>query len=328
MLTILKCLDAHVQLAKVYCYDIGLGRWWSPPSWQPRWFAVRERPVNGLDDLADKLGKLASRRDLCVIRGKPLPGVSLDRCQRRYRKEPRAFAPEPRRWLMLDIDGLDDPPGSDMMSDPESCIEHAIAQLPDEFQDVSCYWQGSSSAGIKPGVHAHLWYYLSRPIGDSEARGWLWGAPVDRALFNPIQLHYTADPIFDLGARDPLPRRSGMRDGLEDVVPVPDELPERPPLADAVPVQFEGSIDLPSISDALSRSRAARALWNGERVMNDRSEAHWAFGCALARAGLRDPDSLHAALVAFDEHRGIDLSKIQRRDYAEMTVAKILAVVS
>ena len=38
---------------------------------------------------------------------------------------------------------------------------------------------------------------------------------IDPALFSPVQPHYTAAPIFD-GIIDPLPKRSGIRQGCED----------------------------------------------------------------------------------------------------------------
>jgi hypothetical protein len=80
---------------------------------------------------------------------------------------------------------------------------------------------------------------LSRPASDEELRQWLGervpqdGAPpqewprrwpIDPALFNPIQLHFTAAPIFE-GLPDPVPRRCGWRYGVEDTVVIPDQAP-------------------------------------------------------------------------------------------------------
>jgi hypothetical protein len=65
--------------------------------------------------------------------------------------------------------------------------------------------------GIKQGkVRLHLWYWLSRPCSDAEMKGWLQESPVDLALFNPVQMHFTANPVFLDGATDPFPDRSGM----------------------------------------------------------------------------------------------------------------------
>src|SRR5262249_15519724 len=48
---------------------------------------------------------------------------------------------------------------------------------------------------------------------------------IDPVLYSPVQAHYTAAPLFD-GMGDPLPLRSGTREGLEDsvalIIPPPD----------------------------------------------------------------------------------------------------------
>ena len=46
--------------------------------------------------------------------------------------------------------------------------------------------QLSSSAGIKPGLRVHLWYWLDRPVSDAEAKRWLKGAPVDLSIYQPV----------------------------------------------------------------------------------------------------------------------------------------------
>ena len=81
--------------------------------------------------------------------------------------------------------------------------------------------------GIKQGkVRLHLWYWLSRPCSDAEMKGWLQESPVDLALFNPVQMHYTANPVFLDGATDPFPDRSGMYEpsGIMEVA-VPELIP-------------------------------------------------------------------------------------------------------
>ena len=63
--------------------------------------------------------------------------------------------------------------------------------------------------GIKKDkIRLHLWYWLNRPCSDAEMKGWLQDSPVDLALFNPVQPHFTANPIFLEGAIDPFPDRS------------------------------------------------------------------------------------------------------------------------
>ena len=111
--------------------------------------------------------------------------------------------------------------------------------MPEEFRDASCWWQWSSSQGVPArlgeappdALRLHLWFWLDRAVPDEDLRRWAntrkaEGLPVDAALFNPVQPHYTARPLFD-GLSDPLPRRSGFREGLVDEVAL--VLPEPAP---------------------------------------------------------------------------------------------------
>ena len=50
--------------------------------------------------------------------------------------------------------------------------------------------------GIKDGVNVHLWFWLERPCSDNELKTWLSGYPADDHMFNPIQIHLTANPQF------------------------------------------------------------------------------------------------------------------------------------
>ena len=60
-------------------------------------------------------------------------------------------------------------------------------------------------------------------------KAWLSGYPVDLRLFNPTQIHLTANPQFREGATDPYPNRSGMFEAGPQIttVPVPDDLESR-----------------------------------------------------------------------------------------------------
>ena len=57
-------------------------------------------------------------------------------------------------------------------------------------------------------------------------KDWLQDSPADLKLFNPVQMHYTANPVFLDGATDPFPDRSGMYEpsGIVEVA-VPELIP-------------------------------------------------------------------------------------------------------
>ena len=108
---------------------------------------------------------------------------------------------------MIDIDSL---AWDGDLSDQQAMVSYAIQQLPAEFQAADCWYHFSSSMGIKAGINVHLWFWLDRSCSDDEMKAWLSGCPVDLRLFNPIQIHLTANPQFSDGAVDPYPNRSGL----------------------------------------------------------------------------------------------------------------------
>lgn len=296
------------------------------------WFSVHERDVADFGELVGLLERVTRAPRCAVVRGRPLPGIDPRRCRRLCDRakhgEGVTFESAARRWLAVDVDSLPEPPGCTFAAEPEDGVEHALGTLPEPFHDASCWWQATGGAGIKPGIRCRLWFWLSRPVDDAEAKGWLARSPVDRSLYGPVSLHYVAAPILDGGARDSVARRQGVRVGLDDTVDVPAELPRVEPLA-AASVELDGEelgeSDLAALSGAIMRSRAARAIWAGERAFPDRSSGHFALAAALARGGCTDPDTIHRVLVAYDHRRGHDEGKILRPDYAKRTIGAALA---
>ena len=135
------------------------------------------------------------------------------------------FIERPRYWLVIDIDDIELPDWADPANDPERIATFLIGQLPECFHGVTCHWQMSSSAGVKPATEAraHLWFWLDRALGQDELK--LWKADfcvkIDTAVFNTVQPLYVARPIFVDGP-DPLPLRSGLLVGDSDAVAVPE----------------------------------------------------------------------------------------------------------
>ena len=141
---------------------------------------------------------------------------------------------------MIDIDSLE---WNGDIQEHEAMLTYAIEQLPIEFQSVDCWYHFSSSMGIKSGIRVHLWFWLERPCSDDEMKAWLSGCPVDLRLFNPIQIHLTANPRFIDGAVDPYPNRSGLFEAGSGVstAPVPSDLATRTAVTQAVSKQRSSS---------------------------------------------------------------------------------------
>jgi hypothetical protein len=192
------------------------------------WFSHEEYKVSSIQDLSYLLVALEASQVSFIIRG----GLTLDAPSKdpvRRMKHPDEdgnvwFNECPRRWLMIDIDDIELPDWADPVSDPECIASFLVDQLPECFHGVTCHWQMSSSAGVKPTAEAraHLWFWLDRALGEVELKRWTagFGIKTDPAVYRTVQPLYVARPTF-LGGPDPLPRRSGLMTKDFDVVAVP-----------------------------------------------------------------------------------------------------------
>ncbi len=183
--------------------------------------------------LAEWLESLLGEPCAFVIRGEPIPGRDLSEIYRRCKPkdgEPPGFREVPRQWLMIDADqALTREDVADLdFSKPEHCeegVKRILAQFPAELRQASCFWQLSSSAGFKPGLRAHLWFWLDRPMGERELTRWAENVNdaagrrlVDPSVFRTVQPNYTANPILDVGVTDPVGKRWGIIDGTDVLV--------------------------------------------------------------------------------------------------------------
>lgn len=190
-------------------------------------FRLERRPVENIHDVAAVLREIEGDSRRMVVRGDVLDEAAAKLVrfedeaehgpawkQGFWRRKGPVFEDAPRHWLMLDLDakGYD----CDLLRDPEAAIlGYVAAKLPACFHDVSFYWHLSSGAGIKPGMRAHLWFWLAEAKGSETLREWAKSVPgIDPAVYKAVQPHYTANPIFH-GVRNPVTLRSGLYEGLD-----------------------------------------------------------------------------------------------------------------
>jgi hypothetical protein len=205
------------------------------------WFAAEIRNVRCIDDLYQLLTEIEPDRHVSVIRGAPKDTVSFARLRRRGVN----FRDVARHWVMLDVDGHGAFDG--VLDDPERVARELLEELTEaapELRDVTAVVQFSASAGIreiaeaeaaiglekpgrwagriKPGLSAHVWFWLRKPLGQKALKRWQKrveknGFSLDYHPLQTVQHHFTAVPIFDRPLRDPLAgRRTFLIRGLED----------------------------------------------------------------------------------------------------------------
>ncbi len=229
-------------LAVLYATKRLTKRWRSDGSIEPyddaKMFTLAEHRVSSIHELSALLTRLEPNPRACVIRGLH-DEATRDRepdlpTGKVYRRK-SLFRDQALHSLMIEIDDFE-PLFADPVTDPAAAIEEYLkSHLPVSFQCASFHWQLSNSAGHSKHHHklkAHLWFWLATPRTSAALRAWARGIGLqaDHAVFDEIQVHYTAAPEFDTGVADPVPVRSGFVHGLigDEVELDIGDLPPRP----------------------------------------------------------------------------------------------------
>lgn len=181
--------------------------------------------------------ELALRAEYCITYGAIAPHVEKNTPVRRLQKprpnEPASFYEVPRYVFLLDLDLHDIALPDDF--DPHDLFAAASLarlQLPAAFHDVEMVFVASSGYLRKPGLRFRAWVRLSRPLTPSRFRRWMHATKplgrkkpvVDTAPCSANGVNYTASPIFEDPAMDPLPNgRIVVIPGRPTVEVPPDE---------------------------------------------------------------------------------------------------------
>ena len=155
-----------------------------------------------------------------MLRGAPAPHVLAAGPANTFRRKyadpdptNNFIIPVARLWFAIDVDDVDAPPGMDWLQDVPAASRWLLGLLPPELTGVTCIVQATGSAGFTGAglMRLRLWFALTEEVGDADLRRWAnaWTAKVqthliDPAIYNPVQLHYTATPILGAGVIDPV----------------------------------------------------------------------------------------------------------------------------
>lgn len=185
-----------------------------------RSFVIRGQMVDSIREEVDGQAGFAARSVMPVRR------LLYDDMERGDRA---SFCEADHRWLCLDLDHVPtdhDLPPLDTLDDWIRSIIMRVCPMWVAQSDVIYQWSASTGSRSWRSIGLHVWVMLSRPVCSSSLREWFKAAAlehVDTALYSPVQVHYTAAPIFD-GVYDTCPRRLGMLTGHYRVAYPPDEI--------------------------------------------------------------------------------------------------------
>lgn len=164
----------------------------------------------------------------CYIRGEPVAGLNPQRAQRLLAN----FADTPRCHIYVDYDTPELPRG----------VAGAYAArrlMPPAFHDTACFWHRTGSYGVAYRGRTddpwrsriRLGFMLDTPLDAPRIKRWLKGHQCDQAIYTANHITYTANPVFEEGAVDPVEAAGEDRFGfldqagaMFDAVPVPREI--------------------------------------------------------------------------------------------------------
>lgn len=182
-------------------------------------FILSTQTIHGIDELSALLTKLEEDPHSCVIRGKHKTGA------KQVLRRLDEFEDQALHSVLIEVDHFEPLTADPVLEPVESALEYIAQVLPQEFHNISFHWQLSNSAGHKDKKHlfkAHLWFWLGEPATSAALREWAAceGVVCDKAVFNPVQVHYTSTPVLEEGVEDPVPVRSGLWRGEHDAVEI------------------------------------------------------------------------------------------------------------
>lgn len=227
-ITILR--HSTIKLAKTWQSDGSISAYQDA-----KYFSLVEKPVSNIRDLSKVLTELEADSNACVIRGTYKGDVHArendsEFKQGKTRRKNFLFDDLAHHWVLIEIDDFE-PILCDPVLDPVDAInEYITFSLPDCFQEISFHWQLSNSAGHSKNtgkLKAHVWFWLETAYTSIQLKSWADenNLALDKSVLNPVQIHYTAAPIFESEISDPVPSRSGFVQGMfGDSVPLDIEL--------------------------------------------------------------------------------------------------------
>lgn len=225
------CAQESDSLAILHHSTLNLAKQWLAggavkPYDKPKNFRLESVGVANINELSALLTRLEGNPHACLIRGRYV-GEALAKertpvadLKRGYvLRQKIQFEDQALHTVLIEVDEFE-PITADPIADPQVSIEEYItSELPSAFHCTSYHWQLSNSAGhpTKAGkLKVHVWFWLSTPRTSGEIKEWAAavGLAADSSVFDPIQIHYTAAPVFEQGVADPVPLRSGFVQGL------------------------------------------------------------------------------------------------------------------
>lgn len=264
-------------------------------------YTLETRKVDGIHTLSTVLTELEADLNAVVIRGGYLGDKHAkaeypeDFESGKVLRRKSLFRDDPHHWLLIDVDGHKT--DRDARVDPVGAVREWVeTNLPSQFHGVSFHWQISGSFGhpTKEGLRVHIWAWSKMPYRSEQLHQWAKWSDFkgDIRLFDTIQLHYTAAPIFEKGVNDPVTRRSGFFEGEfgdEVNLVIPDDA------GDGYPISRQHKVH-----EAWTNDQAAQWLIRSPYFKSYRKDGGLNVACLLA--GEHSSESGESSTIYYPAH--------------------------
>lgn len=229
-------------------------------------FRVQTVHVENLAGFHSLLVRLSADDSRCLLRGRFVGGFLADKLgvfpakPDQYPRTRVLFPDCAQHVVMFDVDKFI-PNTTDDPTSVQAVLEFR-STLPAVFHDAAMVFYFSASAGFSSSLKCRVAFWLKNAVTTEQLAVWSRNIEnIDRVLYRPVQIHYTAAPVFVDGAIDPFEGRErvGYVDGGEvdlhiDPLLVLLERPQRPRV---IPINKAGVVGAfcraYSISDVLDR---------------------------------------------------------------------------
>jgi hypothetical protein len=195
-------------------------------------FLFKYCEIETLEEFAEALDWLANQQHRFIIRGQLKSGLNSCVSHRRLLLsrdgDPATIECPPRRWIVLDIDGVRVPVGlgaSEKLAEAGYHIRDNL--LPPMFRGIRCVASATSSTGRVglPSARLRLFFILTEAVDNDLLYAWIEHlnkhgcAFLDPSVMQAQQPIYTARPVF-VRCDDPIPKWGRVRvlDGYEDTI--------------------------------------------------------------------------------------------------------------
>ena len=185
-----------------------------------KFYTFNEVAIADLYDLHELIKKYSYKGKSCFVRGKitehgynrKLSGYKIrrlvnEKVENNILEKP-TIKDYPKNWLMLDIDNFPTPDNTNLSlkCHRENAVESFVQTLHESFHNASYICQFSNGMFLNSSkIKAHLWFMLDESYSGEVLKPWFekYCEGVDKCVFRPAQILYTANPRF-VNTGDPL----------------------------------------------------------------------------------------------------------------------------